>query len=74
MNPYNVEEVAETIQRAIIMGPGERRARMHKLKRFVREYDIFWWVDSFLRAAIAKDLSNFPAPEEYVPHMETISL
>ncbi len=74
VNPYNVEEVAETIQRAIAMGPGERRARMHKLKRFVREYDIFWWVDAFLRAAIAKDLSNFPVPEEYVPHMETISL
>ncbi len=74
VNPYNVEEVAETIQRAIVMGPGERRARMHKLKRFVRQYDIFWWVDAFLRAAIAKDLSNFPVPEEYVPHMETISL
>ncbi len=74
VNPYNVEEVAETIHRAILMGPGERRARMHKLKRFVREYDIFWWVDAFLKAAIAKDLSNFPAPEEYVPHMETISL
>ncbi len=56
------------------MGPEERRARMHKLKRFVREHDIFWWVDSFLRAAIAKDLSNFPVPEEYVPHIETISL
>ncbi|MHB1512534.1 MAG: alpha,alpha-trehalose-phosphate synthase (UDP-forming) [Acidiferrobacter sp.] len=74
VNPYNVEEVAEAIQRAIVMGPGERRARMHKLKRFVRQYDIFWWVDAFLRAAIAKDLSNFPVPEEYVPHMETISL
>ena len=74
VNPYSVEEVAEAIHRAIHMGPGERRARMHKLKRFVREYDIFWWVDAFLKAAIAKDLSNFPAPEEYVPHMETISL
>ena len=74
VNPYNVEEVAETLQRAITMGPEERRARMHKLKRFVREHDIFWWVDSFLRAAIAKDLSNFPVPEEYVPHIETISL
>ncbi len=74
VNPYNVEEVAEAIQRAIHMSAGERRARMHKLKRFVRDYDIFWWVDAFLRAAIAKDLSNFPVPEDYVPHMETISL
>lgn len=74
VNPYNVEEVAEAIQRAIHMGPGERRARMHKLKRLVREYDIFWWVDAFLKAATAKDLSNSPTPEEYVPRRETISL
>ena len=74
VNPYSVEEVAEAIYRAIVMDPEERRARMHKLKRFVREYDIFWWVDAFLQAAIAKDLSNFPVPEEYVPHTETISL
>jgi len=74
VNPYDVEGVAEAIHRAVTMGLGERRARMHKLKRFVREFDIFWWVDAFLKAAIAKDLSNFPVPEEYVPHVETISL
>ncbi len=75
VNPYGVEEVAETIARAIAMPSAERRTRMRKLKRFVRDYDIFWWVDSFLRAAIAKDLNDFPAPAEYIPRgEETVSL
>ncbi|WP_298134901.1 trehalose-6-phosphate synthase [Acidiferrobacter sp.] len=74
VNPYGVEEVAETIARAIAMPSAERRTRMRKLKRFVRDYDIFWWVDSFLRAAIAKDLNDFPAPAEYIPRGETVSL
>lgn len=29
----------------------------------IREQDIFSWADSFLRGAIAKDLSAFPLPE-----------
>lgn len=74
VNPYNVEEVAETIHRAFHMPSEERRLRMHKLRRFIREHDIFWWVDAFLQAAIAKDLKNFPVPDDYLPHMETISL
>jgi hypothetical protein len=36
------------------------------MRRSIREYDIFWWVDGFLRAAIAKDLAAFPVPAGYV--------
>jgi hypothetical protein len=25
---------------------------------------VFWWVDAFLQAAIARDLRAFPAPKE----------
>jgi trehalose 6-phosphate synthase len=74
VNPYNVEGVAEAIHYAVNMSKEERRMRMRKLRRSIREYDIFWWVDSFLRAVIAKDLSDFPAPEEYIPQTEQITL
>lgn len=74
VNPYDVEEVADALHSAFIMDPEEARGRMRKMRRSVRDYDIFWWVDSFLRAAIARDLSSFPTPEEYVPHIETILL
>jgi trehalose 6-phosphate synthase len=40
----------------------EREARMRRMRRSIRRQDVFWWVDSFLRAAIARELRDFPAP------------
>ena len=54
------------------MGPEERRRRMKRLRRAIRETDIFWWVDSYLRAAIEKELSDFPILEEYTPSTEPV--
>lgn len=67
VNPNDVEGVSAALHQALTMPPEERRARMRRLRRIVREHDIFWWVDSYLRAAIAKDLSAFPQPADYVP-------
>lgn len=63
VNPYDIEGVADAIRRAYDMAPAERRARMHRLRASIREHDVFRWVDSFLRAAITRDLSAFPQPE-----------
>jgi trehalose 6-phosphate synthase/phosphatase len=60
VNPYDIEGVAEAIQRAYHMDKGERQARMRRMRRSIRECDVFWWVDSFLRAGITKDLGAFP--------------
>jgi trehalose-6-phosphate synthase len=48
------------------MDPRERRVRMARMRRSIREHDVFQWVDSFLRAVITKDLTAFPQPEHYV--------
>ena len=66
VNPYDVEGVADAIHRAYHMGEAERQARMRRMRRSIREYDVFWWVDSFLQAAITKDLRAFPQPERHV--------
>ena len=66
VNPYDIEGVADAIRRACNMERRERRARMARMRRSIREHDVFQWVDSFLRAAITKDLSAFPQPEHYV--------
>ncbi len=63
VNPHDVEGVADAIRQAFLMDPAERRARMRRMRASVREQDVFWWVDSFLRAAITKDLSSFPQPQ-----------
>jgi trehalose 6-phosphate synthase len=50
VNPYDVEEVADTILEAFRMSDAERTARMKRMRRVVREENVFWWVDSFLKA------------------------
>jgi len=55
VNPYDVEGVAEAIYQAYDMSIDERRWRMHRLRKSVARRDVFWWVDSFLRAAIGRE-------------------
>jgi len=67
VNPYNIREVADAIYRAFKMDENERRVRMKKMRQTIRRNDIFWWVNSFLQAAISHNLENFPLMEDYLP-------
>jgi trehalose 6-phosphate synthase len=50
VNPYDVEQMADTVLTAFRMNQPERRARMKRMRRNVRKENVFWWVDSFLKA------------------------
>ena len=50
VNPYDVEQMAETILGAFRMSQAERTLRMKRMRRIVRTENVFWWVDSFLKA------------------------
>lgn len=67
VNPYDVEQTADAIHSAFRMNAGERRYRMRRLRQSVRRYDIFWWVDSYMRAASGQELRDFPVLREYIP-------
>lgn len=67
VNPYDIAGVADALHKAVTMRPDERHRRMHQLRQSIKQHDIFWWVDSFLRASIERDLSSFPVVEDYVP-------
>ena len=54
VNPYDIEGTANAIHRAYNMSTDERRSRMRGLRTSIAKRDIFWWLDFFLRAAIAK--------------------
>jgi trehalose 6-phosphate synthase len=60
VNPYDVEEVADTILEAFRMNDAEQIARMKRMRRVVRDENVFWWVDSFLRVG-AKVTARLPA-------------
>jgi trehalose 6-phosphate synthase len=64
VNPYDVRGVAEAIREAHAMPAAERTARMRGLRRSIRRDDVYRWVDSFLRAAIARDLDDYPQPAQ----------
>ncbi len=70
VNPYDIENMADAIHQAFHMAQNERLLRMRKLRRAIRNRNIFRWVDSFLRAAIAKNLDNFPLLEDYFPEKD----
>jgi trehalose 6-phosphate synthase/phosphatase len=67
VNPFDTEGVADALERALSLPAAERRARMHRLRRAVREYDIYHWLDEFLDAAVSKELADFPVREDFVP-------
>lgn len=67
VNPYDVVRMSDAIHHAMHMPPDERHERMRRLRQSIRRHDIFWWVDSFLGAAIAKSLESFPVVADYVP-------
>ena len=50
VNPYDVEEMADTILKAYRMNQAERSTRMKRMRQVVRKENVFWWVDSFLKA------------------------
>jgi alpha,alpha-trehalose-phosphate synthase [UDP-forming] len=50
VNPYDVEQMADTILNAFRMDQTERSARMKRMRRIVHNENVFWWVDSFLKA------------------------
>jgi len=50
VNPYDSEQVAETILQAFRMSRRERTTRMKRMSRVVSSENVFRWVDSFLQA------------------------
>jgi len=67
VNPYDRQQVADTIHTAFLMDQNERRNRMRRLRRAIKRHDITNWVNSFLQAGIAQNLMDFPQAGFFVP-------
>jgi len=52
VNPYDTDELASALHRALTMPDTEREARMGRMRRTVREYNIYRWA-GMLTAALA---------------------
>src|ERR1022692_3732923 len=43
VNPYDTEQLADAIRRALEMEVAERQARMHRLRAIVRGHNVYRW-------------------------------
>jgi trehalose 6-phosphate synthase len=49
VNPYDLEMTAKAILIALTMEPEERKRHIQALRNLVKEHDVFWWLDTFLK-------------------------
>ena len=48
VNPYDIDEIAESIRKSLEMDPQERAARMYMMRQIVRERNIYRWASGFI--------------------------
>jgi trehalose 6-phosphate synthase len=49
VNPWNTEELADSIHDAVTMGDEQRKLNYQKLSKYVRKYTSAWWGESFVK-------------------------
>ncbi len=64
VNPYNIDETAEAIHRALTMDEEERASRLAALRRREKRYDLDAWLRTFLQAAAGPGTSLSPITAE----------
>ena len=48
VNPYDIEQLSEAIRLALEMSPEDRRARMQRMRRMVREHNVYRWAGNLI--------------------------
>jgi len=48
VNPYDTEGLSDAIYRALAMTPEERRARMARMRMYVREHNVYRWAGTLI--------------------------
>jgi trehalose 6-phosphate synthase len=60
VNPFGIGEIADAITSAIEMNPEERRKRMERMRRAVKDNNVYHWAAKILSALLKFEL---PAPD-----------
>ena len=69
MNPYDTEELADAIHRALIMAPEEKRARMARMRSYIREHNIYRWAGDLITELAALRLDAVEERPREKPHL-----
>ena len=71
VNPYSIEELADTIAKAISLPTEEKSRRMKLMKEKVKSRTAFHWASDLIRALIEKDQSHAVPSPKSVEHLLT---
>jgi trehalose-6-phosphate synthase len=61
VNPYDIDQTAEAIRAALEMEPEEKQLRMHRMRKYIKEHNIYQWAGNLITALAELRLD---APEE----------
>jgi alpha,alpha-trehalose-phosphate synthase [UDP-forming] len=50
VNPYDIDQTAEAIRAALEMQPEEKQVRMQRMRKLVREHNVYRWAGSLIGA------------------------
>jgi trehalose 6-phosphate synthase len=64
VNPYDIDQTAEAIRAALEMEPEEKQARMHRMRRVVKEHNIYRWAGSLISELCEVRLDSADQPQE----------
>jgi alpha,alpha-trehalose-phosphate synthase [UDP-forming] len=48
VNPYDIDQTADAIRQALEMEPEEKQRRMHRMRRVIKEHNIYRWAGSLI--------------------------
>jgi trehalose 6-phosphate synthase len=71
INPYDVDQTAEAIRLALEMDPGEKKSRMQRMRKNVREHNVYRWAGSLIAELCELRLDSPPDKSADAPRAST---
>ena len=62
VNPYDIEQTAEAIRSALEMGAEDRRVRMERMRKMVREQNVYRWAGNLIGSLCEVRLEQTTSP------------
>jgi alpha,alpha-trehalose-phosphate synthase [UDP-forming] len=63
VNPYDIDQTAEAIRAALEMEPEERQMRVHRMRRIIREQNIYKWAGNLVTELCELRLDSADRPQ-----------
>jgi trehalose 6-phosphate synthase len=63
VNPYDIDQTAEAIHLALGMDPEEKQLRMQRMRKVLREHNVYRWAGNLITELCEVRLENLEEPE-----------